>query len=95
MRIYKAVAENLEAFHAFFRDHLLPVQERHGARLVGRWVTTDDRVVAVWEYDSVEEHERIAAAVSKDPDAARAQVHRASLGQLFTEYEEIQMRSTV
>ena len=45
MRIYSAVPENLAAFHEFFRDYLLPVQLRHGARLVGRWQTEDSRVV--------------------------------------------------
>jgi hypothetical protein len=51
MRIYQAVPENLPVFHEFFRAHLLPVQLRHGSRLVGRWETEDGRVVAVWEYD--------------------------------------------
>ncbi len=40
MRIYRAVPENLAAFHEFFRDDLLPVQLRHGARLIGRWQTS-------------------------------------------------------
>jgi hypothetical protein len=38
MRIYRAAPENLALFHEFFRAHLLPVQLRHGARLVGRWL---------------------------------------------------------
>jgi hypothetical protein len=44
------------------------VQLRHGARLVGRWETEDDRVVAIWEYDDRATYERIKAAVSQDPD---------------------------
>lgn len=51
MRIYQAVGENLPGFHDFFRTWLLPVQLRHGARLVGRWESEDERVVAIWEYD--------------------------------------------
>lgn len=51
MRIYQAVTENLPVFHEFFCAFLLPVQLRHGARLVGRWETEDGRVVAIWEYD--------------------------------------------
>jgi len=47
MRIYDAVTENLPAFHQFFRAYLLPVQLRHGARLVDRWETSDSRVVAI------------------------------------------------
>ena len=43
MRIYRAVPENLETFHEFFRNYLLPVQLRHGARLTGRWRTDDPK----------------------------------------------------
>jgi hypothetical protein len=91
LRIYKAVPENLGAFHDFFRDHLLPIQERHGARLVGRWETEDGRVVAVWEYDDRETYERINAAVVADPASDVAQRHRATLGPFFTEREEVFM----
>ena len=48
MRVYEVVRENLDRFNQFFKDHLLPTQLRHGARLVGRWSTEDDRVVAIW-----------------------------------------------
>lgn len=94
MRIYQAVKGNLSAFHRFFREHLLPVQRRHGARLIGRWETEDGRVVAIWEYDSLEEYERISEAVRNDPASEVAQEHRKSLGQLFTAREEVFMRST-
>jgi NIPSNAP protein len=92
MRIYTAVPENLPAFHAYFRDWLLPVQLRHGARLVGRWETDDHRVVAVWEYDSPEAYERVDAAVRSDPDFALAQQHRTTLPPLFTSRDEVFMR---
>lgn len=95
MRIYQAVSENLPNFHRFFREHLLPVQLRHGARLIGRWETEDGRVIAIWEYDDLKEYERINEAVSNDPDSQAAQEHRKSLGQLFTEREEVFMHSTV
>jgi NIPSNAP len=94
MRIYHAVSERLDAFNGLFRDHLLPVQLRHGARLVGRWVTTDSRVVAVWEYDDMAHYERVEAAVRSDPDSAAAQRYRAQLGGLFTAREEVFMTST-
>jgi NIPSNAP len=44
MRIYQTVRENLPLFHEFFRSYLLPVQLRHGARLIGRWEAEDGRV---------------------------------------------------
>jgi hypothetical protein len=85
MRIYRAVPENLPAFHRFFADWLLPVQQRRGARLVGRWETEDSRVVAVWEYDDRAAHDRIQAAVTADPDVWAAQEHRRTLPELFSE----------
>ena len=71
------------------------VQLRHGARLVGRWETHDSRVVAVWEYDSMEAYEQIQQSVRDDPDSVEAQAYRRMLAPFFTEREEIFMTSTV
>nr|CAA9245330.1 hypothetical protein AVDCRST_MAG63-1753 [uncultured Armatimonadetes bacterium] len=95
MRIYQAVKENLPVFHRFFLERLLPVQLRHGARLVGRWQTQDGRVVVVWEYDDTAAYEDIQRAVRDDPDSLAAQEYRKGLGPLFTEYEETLMASTL
>lgn len=95
MRIYQAVPAHLPAFHDHFRDHLLPVQQRHGARLVGRWETEDDRVVAIWEYDDREAYERVQAAVQADPDFIAAQKYEATLPPLYTEKKDVLMTSTV
>jgi hypothetical protein len=95
MRIYQAVRDNLPAFHDFFREYLLPVQLRHGARLVGRWETEDGRVVAVWEYDSRAACERIEAAVRSDPDSLRAIERRSELPPLIIEREEVFMSATL
>jgi len=94
MRIYDTVPENLPLFHEFFREHLLPVQLRHGARLIGRWEADDGRVVAIWEYDDRSSYECIAAAVRSDPDSRAAQRHRAQLPPLITAQEETFMEST-
>jgi len=95
MRIYEPVRPNLALFHDFFRTHLLPVQLRHGARLIGRWETDDGRVVAVWEYDDRAAYERIEAAVRSDPDSVRARQRRASLPPLVAAQQETFMTSTV
>jgi hypothetical protein len=95
MRIYQAVPENLPVFHQFFNEYLLPVQLKHGARLVGRWETEDSRIVAIWEYDSLVSYEEIQAAVRDDPASHAAQAYRQTLPQLFTEFEEVFMTSTV
>jgi hypothetical protein len=94
MRIYDTVRENLPAFHEFFRTHLLPVQLRHGARLVGRWEAEDGRVVAIWEYDDRSAYERIEMAVRGDPDSRTARQHRAMLPPLISGQEETFMTST-
>ena len=96
LRIYKVIPENAETFHQFFLTRLLPVQLRHGARLVGRWQTDDKRVVAVWEYDSEEEYRRIADAIRSDSDSIAAQEYRRkSLPPFWTERQEVLMRSTL
>jgi hypothetical protein len=95
MRIYDTVRENLPLFHDFFRTHLLPVQLRHGARLIGRWETDDGRVVAVWEYDDRSAYERIEAAVRRDTDSRRAKELRATLPPLITGQTETFMTSTL
>jgi hypothetical protein len=95
MRIYDTVSENLQLFHQFFRTHLLPVQLRHGARLVGRWEADDSRVITVWEYDDRAAYERIDAAVRSDPDSSIAAQHRAELPPLIKATDEFFMTSTV
>jgi len=95
MRIYAAVPERLADFTTFFLDHLLPVQLRHGARLVGRWSTPQSQVIAIWEYDSEADYERIQASVAADPASAVAQRRRRELGPLFTSRVEQFMVSTL
>lgn len=95
MRIYQAVPQHLAIFHEFFRDHLLPVQERHGAHLVGRWETDDARVVAVWEYDDEASYRRIEAAVRSDPATVASRLVREALPTLFHSRDEVLMHSTL
>ena len=95
MRIYHAMPENLAAFHEFFRAYLLPVQLCHGARLVGRWQTEDNRVVAVWEYDDRQAYERIDTAVRADPAPCMCLEHTAAPSALVTATEETFMSSTI
>jgi hypothetical protein len=83
IRRYAALPEKLAAFHDFFNGYLLPIQVRHGARLVGRWETDDEEVIAVWEYDDMAAYERIDRAVRADPDSVRAQEQRNTVGPLL------------
>lgn len=97
VRTYDVVPEHLDAFTEFFLTHLFPIQRRHGARLVGRWVTPDRaRVLAVWEYDSRLDYERIDADVRSDPQSRAAQQYRReSLPTFLVASEELFMESSV
>ena len=97
LRQYKVAPGKTETFNAFFREYLLPVQKRYGARLIGRWQTEDGgRIAALWFYDNLEEYKKIQANVRADPDSVRAQAYRrAELNPLYTETEEVFMVSTV
>jgi len=95
MRTYVAIPDRVDDFTQFFLEHLYPPQRDHGARLVGRWLTEDGRMVAVFEYDDRAHFERVDAAVRADPRAAAAQARREELGPLFEGYDEVFMRSTV
>lgn len=95
MRTYRGVPEHAQVFDDFFVSRLLPVQLRHGARLVGRWRTEDDRVVAIWEYDSMDDYRRVDGDIRSDPDSLAAQQYRQeSLPVMYTDVEEVVMTST-
>ena len=97
LRQYKVVPGKIKIFNKFFRQHLLPVQKRYGARLIGRWQTEDDKLItALWVYDSIEQYKSIQAKVRTDPDSIKAQeFRRAELNPLFTETQEAFMVSTI
>ena len=97
-RWYPVAPGRGEAFASFFRDYLLPVQQRYGATLIGRWQTDDGgRVLALWAYRSREEYEAIQTKVAADPDSSRAKAYRRdALGDnLYTACEEYFLSSTV
>jgi 8-oxo-dGTP diphosphatase len=66
-KTYKINPETLELFNEFFHTYLLPNQLKHGAKLIGRWVTeTKDEIVAIWEYKDYETYEKIEQLVRED-----------------------------
>jgi hypothetical protein len=95
MRIYTGVSANVAAFNDLFATLLLPNQLKHGARLVGRWQTEGDKIVAVWEYASREDYDRIEEAVRRDALAKKAQRRLARLPKLYETMEETFMVSTL
>jgi|SRR6187399_1134300 len=95
MRTYTGVSANVEAFNDLFATYLLPNQLKHGARLIGRWQTDSDKIVAVWEYASREDYDRIEEAVRRDPLREKAQRRLAKLPKLYETMEETFMVSTL
>lgn len=94
-RTYRVTPEQVAPFTAFFEEYLLPNQLKHGARLVGRWVSeAREEIVALWEYASRDAYQQVHAAVQADPLHARAQARRRELGQLFLESREEFLTST-
>jgi 8-oxo-dGTP diphosphatase len=95
-RTYRVEPERADAFHRFFNEHLLPVQLRYGARLVGRWITEDrTEIVAIWAYQDKAEYEEIERQVGADPDSARAREVRRTLEPLFVETRQDFLVNTV
>ena len=96
-RRYEVRPEGAEAFNAFFRDHLLPVQRDYGAVLVGRWQSEDrTQIIAIWAYGSRAHYETIQGRVAADPRSVEAQqLRRAMPEPLFVAMEEWFMNSTV
>lgn len=96
-RVYRILPERRDDFDRLFLEHLLPIQQRAGAKLVARIVSDDGtRVVALWAYDSEAERERIVAAVRADPAQSAARAFRDSLSQpVYESVDEFTADSTV
>ncbi len=90
LREYKVVPEKIGVFNAFFREHLLPVQQKYGAKLIGRWQTEDYKAIYVlWAYAGHEEHRRIQHLVSTDAQLQESlQYRRAKLDPLYLEKDD-------
>lgn len=78
-----------ERFTKFFEEHLLPIQLKHGAVLVGRWMTESrEEIVVLWEYQNDEEYQRIEAGARNDPLHLNARAVRSELRELCLECHE-------
>jgi NIPSNAP len=86
-----------DAFASFFVRQLLPIRERYGARLVGRWQTGDEvEVLAIWAFDSPAAAAEIDGLVREDPATAQAQAFQERyLDPLYQEHAETALYSTV
>lgn len=62
----------VDDFNRLFTDINLPNRLKHGARLIGRWMTPldsgDVEVFAIWEYDSEDAYHRVEQSVRADTE---------------------------
>jgi 8-oxo-dGTP diphosphatase len=85
-KTYRIDPQRMEEFNRFFHTHLLPNQRKHGARLVGRWMTeAKDEIIAIWAYDSMQAYMRTEAAVREDEMHQQAAAKRKELEPLYLE----------
>lgn len=94
-KTYRVLPEQVDRFTAFFEKFLLPNQLKHGARLIGRYVTeAQDEIVAIWEYESHDACRRIQEAVRYDDMHRLAEARRADLEPLYLDSREDFLEST-
>jgi 8-oxo-dGTP diphosphatase len=94
-KTYKIRPEKLDDFNDFFHTYLYPNQLKHGAKLVGRWVTENkDEIVAIWEYSSMEHYENIESNIKKSELHKKAKEKRSELGELYIESKQDFLSST-
>jgi hypothetical protein len=86
-----------DAFASFFVRQLLPIRERYGARLVGRWQTADEvEVLAIWAFESPDTAAEIDGLVRDDPATEQArEFQERYLDPLYHEHVETPLYSTV
>jgi NIPSNAP len=96
LRTYTVEPGKLAVFNEFFLEHLLPIQLRHGAKLVARLGSADEsRIYALWAYDDEAAFDEIDRRVRDDPDSAAALKARRRLDPLFIDATDEFLTSTV
>ena len=79
-KTYEIDSSFLQAFNDFFHTYLLPIQWKHGAKLIGRWVTDGQKhITEIWEYESYDAYETIEAKVHRDELYQKAEENRSSI----------------
>ena len=95
-RTYRVEPSRAAAFNAFFNEHLLPLQLKYGARLIGRWITEDrTEIVAIWAYRDKAEYDEIERKIGADPASPGVREVRRTLEPLFVETRQDFLLSTV
>jgi hypothetical protein len=88
LRIYSMLPGKLDAFRDRWRDHAVPIYERHGLHSIGWWIadTKDaeghDQFVCLLASESAEAIQKSIAAFHADPEWQRVEKETEAHGQL-------------
>ena len=96
-RIYDAVPGRLPDLHNRFANHTLGLFERHGITNIGYWtelVGTNNRLVYMLGYPSLEDRQKSWAAFMKDPDWQKARAASEENGPLVAKVYNRILRPT-
>jgi 8-oxo-dGTP diphosphatase len=92
---YKIKPEKYHEFNEFFHIFLLPNQSKHGATLVGRWVSENkEEVTAIWQYQNYDSYQKIEEKVKSDEFHRLAQEHRQKIKEIILESKQDFLTST-
>ena len=99
LRTYTTNPGRLDALHARFADHTIPLFERHGMTNIGYFVPQDaplaeNTLVYVLAYDSREAAKASWAAFRADPDWQKAYEASISDGPIVDKAESVFMDAT-
>jgi hypothetical protein len=99
LRIYTAASGKMEALHKRFRDHTLPLFEKHGIKSVGYWTTADkqdeERLYYIVTYpDRTSREKMLTHGIAVDPEFLRVVAESERHGKLTTRIESILLTPT-
>ena len=98
MRVYYAAEGKLDALHARFRDHTIPLFEKHGMKNVGYFVpegaNPERKLVYFIKHASRDARQKSFRAFGSDPDWQKAAKESEKNGRLVTKIEEVFLNTT-
>jgi hypothetical protein len=99
IRTYTAQEGKLDALNARFRDHTIPIFEKHGMKNVGYWVPQDaplkqKTLIYLLAHPSREAAAKNWEAFRNDPDWQKARAESEAKGPLVSKVESIFVEAT-
>ena len=99
LRIYTAAPGKMEALHKRFREHAVPMFEKHGIKSVGYWTAVDEkhqgRLYYVLAYPDRESREKMLVnGIARDPAFLKAVAESEKDGKLTEGTESVLMIPT-